>query len=174
MIYYNKNLGFTLVEALIILAIFSIIASLSAPYFNHFFAQQEANRVVKTLTSTLKNAKNEAAIRHTQIVICSSSNLEVCANNTWNDYLIIFIDTNSNRKIDAHETILKTEYLNLKYGQLTWKAALNSPNIVFNKELGLPIGYNGSFYYCNPSNAIFHKIILSKMGHIRTETISNC
>lgn len=171
---YNKNSGFSLVETLAIITILAIIASISVPYFHIFFAKQEAIQTIRTLNGFLKSAKNEASVRHARIVICSSSNYEQCENNNWNNKIIAFLDSNANRKIDHHDVVLKTESLQLKYGQLSWKAALNSPNIIFNQELGLPIGYNGSFYYCNHTHAIYHKIILSKMGHVRTETLDNC
>jgi type IV fimbrial biogenesis protein FimT len=172
--FYKKNLGFSLIEALVILTIFIIITSISMPYFNNFFASKEANNTIRVLNSFLKSAKNEAAIRHTNIVICASTNNFQCENNDWSNNILLFIDLNANRQIDTDDIIIHSEQLNLKYGKLTWQGALNSPYIVFNKELGLPIGYNGSFYYCNSTTPIFHKIILSKMGHIRTEKLQSC
>ncbi|OTG87792.1 hypothetical protein B9T31_04435 [Acinetobacter sp. ANC 4558] len=172
--HYKKNFGFSLVEVLFILTIFSIIASISIPYFSNFFARQETKKTLQILNSFLKSAKNEAVVRHTNIVICSSTNGNQCESNQWGNYLLLFVDLNANRKIDANDLILYSEQLNLKYGQLTWKGALNSPSIVFNKELGLPIGYNGSFYYCNTTTLTSHKVILSKMGHIRSETTPFC
>ena len=172
--FYKKNLGFSLIEALVILTIFTIITSISIPYFNNFFADQEATKTLRILNSFLKSAKSEAAVRHLNVVICSSVNGYKCENNHWNDKLLLFVDLNKNRQIDSEDQILHSEKLSLKYGQLTWQGALNSSNIVFNKELGLPIGYNGSFYYCNSTTPIFHQIILSKMGHIRTEKLQSC
>lgn len=172
--FYNKKSGFSLIELLAILTILCIFASFMIPYFNKIFAKHEANDVLKSISSSIKMAKTESTLRHTSVVLCSSSNGKNCTKNNWGNTIVLFIDINKNRQIDTEDLIIHTEHLHLKYGNLTWKGALNSPSIVFNQTFGLPIGYNGSFYYCNNTAQINQKIILSKMGHIRIENEQLC
>lgn len=172
--FYNKKSGFSLAEVLAILAILSIFASLLIPYFNEVFAKQEVNKVTTSISRLIKAAKNEANLQNSTVVLCSSTDGRQCTSNRWNNTLLIFSDLNKNRQVDVNELIYITEVLNLKYGNLTWKGALNSSSIVFEPITGLPIGYNGSFYYCNQNIPIQQKMILSKMGHMRIETATNC
>lgn len=166
--------GFTLAELIVVIAILAIIATYAMPYFENHRAQQEANQVLKQLPALIQYAKNEAVLRRMNIVICSSDNLTSCKNNEWNKYVIVFVDQNKNRQIDSNDLILNVTEFNLKYANLNWKASLNSPVIVFGHQTGLPIGYNGSFYYCATRENLNQRILLSKMGQVRNEPPNPC
>ena len=86
---------------------------------------------------------------------------------------IIFIDHNRNRSLDSGESIVLTEKTRQKYGNLEWKGALSLPSLRFNAQQALPLGSNGSFYYCSgftPNQRIF----LSNRGFLRIEFPNSC
>ncbi len=72
------------------------------------------------------------------------------------------------------EQILHIDALNLKYGNLSWRGALSSPSVTYQAHTALPIGSNGSFYYCSAQLSSQQRIVLSKMGHIRVESLPSC
>jgi type IV fimbrial biogenesis protein FimT len=168
-----KN-GFTLVELIVTAAVLAIIATIALPAFQHYMAEQEVKATVSKLILANRSAKNSAALHHANVVICPSAGLAQCEPAKWSSGFIVFTDTNKNRQVDAGESILQTEALGLQYGTLDWKGGLSLPSLTFQALSGLPIGSNGSFYYCSFTDVPNQKIIMSKMGHMRIENPSSC
>ncbi|WP_349927513.1 GspH/FimT family pseudopilin [Acinetobacter sp. A1-4-2] len=173
MLFEQKN-GFTLVELIVTLAIFAILATIALPYFQDMKAKQEVNATTNKLISTIHLAKSQATLYHTNVVLCPSQNKVNCQTSQWTAGLLVFLDSNKNRQIDTGEKIIYTESTDLKYGHLDWRGTLSVPSLTFQAENGLPIGSNGSFYYCSMVSDHHRKLVLSAMGHIRIENLSSC
>lgn len=173
--FLPQNQGFSLFETLVTLIILSIIISFIIPYFHHQMAKMESVKIQNMLTSSISLAKSNATTLRSNVVICSSSDGQQCLKNTWNQSILIFADGNNNRQLDSNEPVIIYQQTQLKYGSLEWKGTLASPNISFlTKFDGLPIGNNGSFYYCSLSDLPNKRIVLSKMGHVRIEESKSC
>jgi len=168
-----KN-GFTLVELIVTAAVLAIIAAIALPAFQHYMAEQEVQSTVAKLIMANRSARNLALLHHANVVICPSEGLAQCEPAKWSRGFIVFTDLNKNRQADAGESILQTEALGLQYGTLDWKGALSMPSVTFQALSGLPIGSNGSFYYCSLADLPHQKIIMSKMAQIRVEHPSAC
>lgn len=173
MFFIGKK-GFTLFELIITIAIFSILCTLALPHFHQYMALQERTKTVNTLMNSIKTAKNIANLQRQNIVICPSQSLLQCQNNQWNTGFIVFIDNNKNRRVDTSETIIRTEQQQLKYGNLDWRGALHLPSLSFKAENGLPLGSNGTFYYCSIQSQDHFILVMSKMGQTRTESFNTC
>ena len=91
----------------------------------------------------------------------------------WKHGFIVFLDLNKNRQVDFNESLIAKEQTNLNYGTLNWRGTLHFSSLNFMAEHGLPIGSNGSFYYCSSTSKNL-KIILNKMGNSRSEDLSRC
>lgn len=173
--FYKKYSGFSLIEIIICCAIISIIYFYTIPYFHQYMAQEEIKKVQKILSYSNLTAKSHASTHRNNVVICSTENGDQCQKLQWNKGLLVFLDTNQNKQIDANETIILYEKTNLKYGTLDWRGTLSSSTLTFMaKHDGLPIGSNGSFFYCSFQDSGSKRIVLSKMGHIRIEDNQNC
>ena len=164
----------TLLELIITLLVFAIIAAFALPYYHNMMEQQERNKVKMILLQSLQMSRVQAQSQHSNVVICPSLNGTTCDNGQWNTSIVIFRDSDNNRKIDPNDQIIDQQLLNLKYGNLSWRGARSTPSISFNTAQGLPIGYNGSFYYCSLHSSQHLRVVLSKMGHTRTEILSTC
>ncbi|WP_180058026.1 MULTISPECIES: GspH/FimT family protein [unclassified Acinetobacter] len=173
MFYIIKN-GFTLFEIIITILIIAIITTIALPHFHKMMAEREIKKVKATIISSSHYARNHASLYHANIVICPTPDLKQCQSSHWNTGFLIFIDQNKNRQVDSNEKILYQEALNLKYGDLNWRGTLSTPSLTFQALSGLPIGSNGSFYYCSKSDLPHQRIIMSKMAHIRIENPSTC
>ena len=172
---YKKIIrAFTIVELIICIAMIAILVSIALPYFHEYRSKQEAKSIPIKLSQINRYARSQAAVFHQNIVICPSQDSLSCQANQWNKNMLVFIDKNKNRQVDVDEQILHIDALNLKYGNLSWRGALSLPNVTYQAHTALPIGSNGSFYYCSTHLSSQQRIVLSKMGHIRIESLSSC
>ena len=173
MFFINKK-AFTLFELMITISIIIIICTVALPHFHQYMAAQERTKTLNTLRNNIHAAKNIANLQRQNITICPSQDLLHCQNDQWNMGFIVFIDNNKNRRIDINETIIRTEQQQLKYGNLDWRGALNLPSLSFKAENGLPLGSNGTFYYCSMQSQDHFKLVMSKMGQTRAEPLNAC
>ncbi|MGL6084197.1 MAG: GspH/FimT family pseudopilin, partial [Gammaproteobacteria bacterium] len=166
--------AFTIVELIICIAMIAILVSIALPYFHDYLSKQEAKNIPIKLSQINRYARSQAAVFHQNIVICPSQDSLSCQANQWNKNMLVFIDKNKNRQVDVDEQILHIDALNLKYGNLSWRGTLSLPSVTYQAHTALPIGSNGSFYYCSTHLSSQQRIVLSKMGHIRIESLSSC
>ncbi|MCO8095072.1 GspH/FimT family pseudopilin [Acinetobacter lwoffii] len=172
--YKKITRAFTIVELIICIAMIAILVSIALPYFHDYRSKQEAKNIPIKLSQINRYARSQAAVFHQNIVICPSQDSLSCQANQWNKNMLVFIDKNKNRQVDTGEQILQIDVLNLKYGNLSWRGALSLPSVTYQAHTALPIGSNGSFYYCSTHLSNQQRIVLSKMGHIRIESLSSC
>lgn len=172
--YRKITRAFTIVELIICVAVLEILTSIALPYFHKYQSRQEAKQIPIKLSAVNRYARSQAAVFHQNIVICPSQDSLSCHPNQWNKNILVFIDKNKNRQVDTGEQILQIDVLNLKYGNLSWRGALSLPSVTYQAHTALPIGSNGSFYYCSTHLSNQQRIVLSKMGHIRIESLSSC
>lgn len=171
--HLNKYMAYTLVELAITILVLSILITLALPYYHEMKANQERRTIFRQVVGSIQLAKQHAAIHHTNVVMCSSQDMQNCKEAMWEQGFILFLDSNQNRQLDLNETLITQERTDLSYGTLNWRGTLHFPSLNFMAEDGLPIGSNGSFYYC--SSTVKHmKIILNKMGNSRSIDLSNC
>jgi type IV fimbrial biogenesis protein FimT len=166
-------MAFTLLELAITALVLSILITLALPYYHQLKANQERNFVLRQINSNVQLAKQHAVIHHTNVVICPSIDMLACKDSMWEHGFIVFLDLNKNRQVDFNESLIAKEQTNLNYGTLNWRGTLHFSSLSFMAEHGLPIGSNGSFYYCSSITKNL-KIILNKMGNSRSEDLTRC
>ena len=140
--------GFSLLEALISLAIIGILTSLSSPFFS-FIEREKAILAANDLKHFLALARSTAAT-HGQITsVCASFDNEQCnGRKNWSaSNLLIFIDPNKNGQVDAGEHIVRILTW-AEYGDrsLWWRSFKNKSYLVFLPN-GLSDHQNGNFTF---------------------------
>lgn len=168
-----KFYGFTLSELTVVIAILAITACFAVPLYRDLMISSEVDLLKKTLTIHIQKAKTDAQIYHKNVTLCASQDLMNC-HNDWNKGFIGFVDNNQNRQKDPTEKLLFTNSFNNKYGSLDWRGTLRINSLTFQGDTGLPRGSNGSFFYCLNTSNHHTQIILSSMGHLRSQEISTC
>ena len=103
--------GFTLVELLVTLAVFGILALAAIPAFNRYVNSNRMITETNTIVGALNYARNEAIKRRATISICRSSDGATCSGTagTWNAGWIVFVNANNDSpaQVDSGEEILR-------------------------------------------------------------------
>ena len=90
----KKLKGFTLTELLIVVAIISILATITAPSFSDFIDNTRLTSTMTQLTSDLNRARSEAIKRNSWVLVCARSSNTACGTNWGNGWLICQDSTN--------------------------------------------------------------------------------
>jgi type IV fimbrial biogenesis protein FimT len=100
---YQKinNLGFTLIELMVTIALTAVILTQAVPSFN---ALVQNNRMISQkneFISALNLARSEALKRGVRVTVCASDDQATCDTTNWEKGWIIFSDRNANVALDA-------------------------------------------------------------------------
>jgi type IV fimbrial biogenesis protein FimT len=113
----HTSQGFTLVEALVVIALTAILVSMAIPEFRNFSARRGVVAQVSELASTIRLARTEAIKRGLPITVCRNSAAEgatpVCAGDAagqgWATGWVMFVDRGVRGTIDAADLVLKVQ-----------------------------------------------------------------
>ncbi|MCX7241348.1 MAG: GspH/FimT family pseudopilin [Burkholderiales bacterium] len=109
----RKIRGFTLIEAMVVVAIIAILVSLAAPSFSSLIQANTISNSVNTLLSDMRYARSESIRRGGDVVMCRSATPEssgaTCSSGNWNSGWIVFHDLNGDGVKDATDPILRVQ-----------------------------------------------------------------
>ena len=163
----NQKHGYTLIELLISLAVFSILALNVFPSFSALLAQERSVVLTNSLAGALAYARTESVTKQMTIITCQSNNGSEChRSENWHNGWIIFTDTNNNKQREPEETLLRV-YPSANNGtQAIFNGALNRDHYLQYKPSGRAYP-NGSFLICNPNIGIGKALIMTQSGRLR-------
>ena len=179
-IHMNKNIqGFTLIELIVTLAVFSILVAIAAPSFNAFTDSSRRASEVNNFSGTLAYARSEAIKRNSNVSVCartSTVGAETCSAvaNDWKYGWMVFDDTDVDGVLDADETLLRL-FGPISNGSTITETTGNTTG-TYKAELAITFrgsGFitvaNAEFKYCGPGNKARNAraIIISKTGRAR-------
>jgi type IV fimbrial biogenesis protein FimT len=106
-----RQIGFTLVELLVVVALAAILASLAVPSFRTLMVKRTVQAAADTLATDFRFARSEAVKRSTRTVICRSSDSTDCAGSagSWSGGWIVFVDLNGDGTVDAGDDIVRVQ-----------------------------------------------------------------
>ena len=163
----NQHHGYTLIELLISLAVFSILALNVFPSFSALLAQERSVVLTNSLAGALAYARTESVTKQMTIITCQSNNGSEChRSENWHNGWIIFTDTNNNKQREPEETLLRV-YPSANNGtQAIFNGALNRDHYLQYKPSGRAYP-NGSFLICNPNIGTGKALIMTQSGRLR-------
>jgi type IV fimbrial biogenesis protein FimT len=158
--------GFTLIEALVVMAVAAILLAVAVPAWSHARAAANAGSVRAKLAASLLDAVRHSAIAGTEVVVCPSSSSGVCSGSTnWDSGWIVFADINGSRAPDPNETRLVAE--NALPRDVHLRTTTGRTRLVFQPNGG-NAGSNVTFTLCDsrgPKSAT--TLVLSNTGNLR-------
>ncbi|MCI0511113.1 type IV fimbrial biogenesis protein FimT [Chromohalobacter marismortui] len=81
--HVSHHRGFSLLELLIVLVIFAILASIAVPSFQRLQQRQQLTAASNELVAALRLARGEAIMRETEVTLCASADGESCGGKDW-------------------------------------------------------------------------------------------
>ena len=180
--FQQRCQGFTLVESMVVVAIFGILAAIAVPSFKSTIDSNRRTAYANQLLEDLALARSEAAKRGGRVALCPSSSGRDCLATvpvtSFASGWIVFVDTNNNGSRDADEALLRVHEA-LPAG---WLAGSNlGQNYVSFNALGYAADTAGAFQaftaaicsaavVCNASTtAMQTNLILSSAGRVRIQ-----
>lgn len=164
--------GFSLIEAMLVITITSILISTAIPSFSSFIEKTKLTTSSSELYHSLYSARQYAISSGKNVHLCALDpvNVNKCEskrdfNANWSQGWMVFADLNNNNDYDSTDLILKINEKN------------KDINIVFNQRGRLRFFPDGSarsagFYVCSKNSSNNRHIKLLYSGRVRTSNIS--
>lgn len=178
----QSNIGFTLIELMVVLAVMTILLTQAIPAMTGVMASGKLATLSNSFLSNLYLARSEAIKRNARVVLCkSATGLTCAAEGGWEQGWIVFPDVNNNAALDSGEAIILREQALPSSLRLTGNAPVE--DYVSYSHVGATKWTSGAFQagtftLCNQSlsNGKARHIIISSTGRPRIEktTIEEC
>ncbi|MGV8921972.1 MAG: GspH/FimT family pseudopilin [Thermomonas sp.] len=164
----RRNMGFTLIEAMISVSVSGILAAVAAPSFVGLVEHQRTSAAISSLTTHMALARIAAISRNRRAVLCPSVDGSQCRTDTdWSGGWMLFMDDDGNRKPDASEQVLRVDLAptsrHLRVVSTTGRQQLRYlPD-------GRSAGTNLTISICNRQGDLLGAVIVNNMGRPRSE-----
>ena len=100
--------GFTIVEAMVTIAILGILTAIAAPSMTALIASNRLSSSANETLSAMMLARSEALRTARQVVVCKSSDSSSCsASASWADGWIVFVDDDASGARNGAEVVLR-------------------------------------------------------------------
>ena len=178
----NTHRGFTLIEAVVTIAVLGILLSIAIPSFSKMIERNRIASGTNEFRTALMLARSEAVTRSIPMTICVSDDGSSC-NSTLKDYAkgwIIFSDCNKDGSIDTTVTTCdfdadgtndKDTLINVNNGfkKLSIIAGVASQKDSFSYEFsGRPAGSNARFYIGPDASNKVNKLTIAITGRVKS------
>ncbi len=169
----KQNRGFTLIEAMVALAMLAILASIATPGFTQMIHAQQLRSASIDLALAFTTARHEAITRQRPVLIDNGDG-------EWANGWRIFVDQNTNGTLDAEELVLRTGDASADGVRISGNTPVS--RYVRYMPSGLAQMQNGAFQagtitmcHADGEQAI-RKLILNPSGRLRTvkEAAGSC
>jgi len=178
----TPQIGFSLIELLVTIAVVAILSTLAAPSFTNVIKNGRLATETNDLMSDLAFARAEAARRGKRVTLCVSSNATGCGTGTvWSGGRIVFSDTGTYGTVDTGDEILRVNQpsgnkVSIAATGFTVSATSTLNYIQFRPNGTLNSDSIGSFTICDDRIGAFgREIEVLKTGRVSlTSTTTNC
>jgi type IV fimbrial biogenesis protein FimT len=105
-----RSAGFSLIEAMTVLAILAITLALGLPTFVEMLRSQEVRTAMHLLGSSMAMARNTAVTRGAVVIVCPDNGALACRDDSdWSRGWIVFVDRDRNGRPDTASDLLRSE-----------------------------------------------------------------
>ena len=106
----KKTPGFTLLEALVVLALLAVLLTLAAPGMSGLRQQHQMQGQAEQLQASLMLARSQAVARQQRVTLCVQGAAQTCATQgSWAQGWLVFVDSNNSARRDPAEVIVERQ-----------------------------------------------------------------
>ena len=164
----RRNMGFTLIELMISVSVFGILAGIAAPTFTSMIEQARTSAAINSLTTHMGLARIAAISRNRRAVLCPSVDGSQCrADTDWSGGWMLFMDDDGNRKPDIGEDILRVD-LEPTSRHLRVVSTTGRQQLRYLPD-GRSAGTNLTISICSQTGELLGAVIVNNMGRPRSE-----
>lgn len=157
--------GFTLIEALIAMAVVSILVGIAVPAWSGAVAATHAASARAALLDSLTHSISHAALTGSEVVLCPGDSSGCRNSSDWSQGWIAYADIDGDRVRDSNETLLQTEPA--LSGKVHLRTTVGRPRLVFQPNGG-NAGSNATFTLCDGrGTAQATTLVLANDGRLR-------
>lgn len=162
--------GFSLLEALVVMAISAIVLAIGLPSYRSVIENQRASSTMHLLTAYMASARGTAISYRIPTVVCPSNRAGGCRmDGDWSQGWLMFFDADGNRQPDAREDILRDENAPL-HPSLRLVSSSGRPQLRYLPD-GRSAGSNISVRLCR-GDVLLGQVIVNNVGRVRSEKAS--
>jgi type IV fimbrial biogenesis protein FimT len=168
---HHRSAGFTLLEALVVLAVLAVLTGVAAPAMTGLRLQHRMQAQAEDLLGSLMLARSEALRQQQRVTVCARAADERCAlTGVWSQGWLVFVDGNANAQRDTQEVVLQ------KHGALPSGLWLDGNSLVNRYVSYGPDGRSqtisgafqaGTLTLCSPASALSWHLVLNALGKPR-------
>ena len=172
-----RNRGFTLLEALVVLALLAVLLSLAGPNLQGMRQKHQMQSQAEQLQASLLLARSEALRRQQRVTLCvresSAGAGPLCAmSGTWAQGWVMFVDGNDSGHREASETVLQLHGALPEFLKLQGNATVDR-YISYGPE-GRSQSTSGAFQagtltLCGAGQAHVWRVVINAVGKPRLE-----
>lgn len=167
--------GFTIVELMIAMAIIIIVLHLGASSLKDMTLRNHMTTHINEFVAMQRMARQYALYNKTNVIMCASTDGQKCmAKKYWHEGVLVFVDHNGDRKLDANDHVIKFFQARAKNLQVTWRAFQNKSYLQYVAS-GWTNEQNGTFRFCFADEPQHYNraLIITKIGRARLSTDSD-
>ena len=170
--------GFTLVEMLVVLAVFGVLLTVAVPTFQSVWASVRMSAVTNDFLGALRLARTNALRLNHTVVMCVSSDAQSCNQNAdWHAGWMVFVDRNNNGRRDNED-----EQIFLTQGAVTGVRILGNgavrrfvswrSNGTMRRGTGQGVPQMGTVTFCPDGETHARQIVINIGGRSRIQAVS--
>lgn len=169
-------MGFTLLEALVVVALLGILVSLAAPAMGDLQTKFRLQAQAEGFLDSLILARSEALRRQQRVSLCARASDSACdTTGQWNQGWLVFVDSNDNALRDPEEPLIEN-HAALPQGSMVASNSTVRRYFSYNSE-GRSMAINGAFMagtmrFCQPSKSAGWQVVINALGKPRIEKYS--
>ena len=158
--------GFTLIEAMIVLAVGAILIGAAVPAWTGAVENARSSSVRSDLLATLTRAISHASTAGSEVVLCPGDSGGCLSTTDWSGGWLAYADIDGDRQRSANETLLQAEPA--LPGNVHLRSTVGRTRIVFQPN-GSNAGSNVTFTLCDGRGASqATTLVLANDGRLRS------
>ncbi|WP_255988207.1 GspH/FimT family pseudopilin [Chitinolyticbacter albus] len=172
-----RQTGFTLIEAMLVVALISIILGIATPSFRGMIQDSRLASASEEMLTSMLLARTEAIKRNARVVLCNSSDPAAaspsCVSNSpnWKTGWLVFVDNDNNDTYSSGDEILRIINALESVDSIT-PSETTTTNIRFRSLLN-QASKDVSFTFCNEGRSR-RVVTLDKTSRVNRSVGSVC